>query len=96
KVKIFQGRFVAFLPSCEIWAHCNIGNHAPPRIKKQYIYKNHLLPLLLLLPLRNILFFGFSCAVIAFFFRFPALDSVKKPPFGGSLYQSSSSGSMIK
>ena len=29
KVKIFQGRFVVFLPSCEIWSDCNTSNHAP-------------------------------------------------------------------
>ena len=29
KVKIFQGRFVASLPSCEIWSDCNTSNHAP-------------------------------------------------------------------
>ena len=29
KVKIFQGRFVASLPSCEIWSDCNTNNHAP-------------------------------------------------------------------
>ena len=29
KSKFFRGRFVVFLPSCEIWSDCNTSNHAP-------------------------------------------------------------------